>query len=88
MNALMRTTVAFTQAEGSKASNVIPPKASLVSNIRLNPEDTVESAKAYLEKTINDGDIVTIRGKGKFIINSLTDKSRKNRYIIKYKKYV
>ncbi|MBE6730939.1 MAG: M20/M25/M40 family metallo-hydrolase [Ruminococcaceae bacterium] len=57
MNALMRTTVAFTQAEGSKASNVIPPKASLVSNIRLNPEDTVESAKAYLEKTINDGDI-------------------------------
>lgn len=57
MNALMRTTVAFTQAEGSKASNVIPPKASLVSNIRLNPEDTIESAKAYLEKTINDKDI-------------------------------
>lgn len=57
MNALMRTTVAFTQAEGSKASNVIPPKASLVSNIRLNPEDTVESAKAYLNKTINDSDI-------------------------------
>ena len=41
-----------------------------------------------VSKTVNNGDIVTIRGKGKFIIDSLTDKSRKNRYIIKYKKYV
>lgn len=54
LNALMRTTVAFTQMEGSKAPNVIPPEATMVSNIRLNPEDTVESAKAYLEKVIGD----------------------------------
>ena len=54
MNALMRTTVAFTQMSGSTASNVIPPSASMVSNIRLNPEDTVESAKAYIAKTIGD----------------------------------
>ena len=37
-------TVAFTQMQGSSASNVIPPSASLVSNIRLNPNDTVDSA--------------------------------------------
>lgn len=54
MNALMRTTVAFTQMEGSSASNVIPPEASMVCNMRLNPEDTVDSALEYIRKTIND----------------------------------
>lgn len=54
LNALMRTTVAFTQMNGSKAPNVIPPKASLVSNIRLNPMDTMETAMAYLRKAIAD----------------------------------
>ena len=54
LNALMRTTVAFTQMSGSTAANVIPPKATMVSNIRLNPMDTMESAKAYIEKTIAD----------------------------------
>ncbi len=54
LNALMRTTVAFTQMKGSDASNVIPPSASLVSNIRLNPRDTMESGIKYLEKTVDD----------------------------------
>lgn len=54
LNALMRTTVAFTQMNGSKAPNVIPPKATMVSNIRLNPMDTMESAKAYLTKIVAD----------------------------------
>ncbi len=54
LNALMRTTVAFTQAKGSSASNVIPPEATLVSNIRLNPNDTMDSALKFLNKTIND----------------------------------
>lgn len=54
LNALMRTTVAFTQMSGSKASNVIPPEASMVSNLRLNPEDTVDSAIAYLKEAVND----------------------------------
>ncbi|MBO7170843.1 MAG: M20/M25/M40 family metallo-hydrolase [Clostridia bacterium] len=54
LNALLRTTVAFTQMAGSDASNVIPPKAEMVSNIRLNPGDTVESALAYLRKTVKD----------------------------------
>jgi carboxypeptidase PM20D1 len=54
MNALMRTTVAFTQMHGSSASNVIPPSADMVSNIRLNPEDTVESATEYIRKVVSD----------------------------------
>ena len=54
LNALMRTTVAFTQASGSDASNVIPPKATMVSNIRLNPNDNIDSALEYLKRTIND----------------------------------
>ena len=57
INALLRTTVAFTQMEGSKAQNVIPAKASMVSNIRLNPNDTIESATNYLQKTINDSEV-------------------------------
>ena len=54
LNAMMRTTVAFTQCEGSSAPNVIPPKAELISNMRLNPADTVDSAFEYLKKTVNN----------------------------------
>ena len=54
MNALLRTTVAFTQMEGSSARNVIPPEAKMVSNMRLNPADDVDSALAYLRLTVND----------------------------------
>ena len=54
MNALVRTTTAFTQMEGSSARNVIPAKASMVSNMRLNPMDTVASAEAYLKKVVDD----------------------------------
>lgn len=57
MNALLRTTVAFTQMQGSAAANVIPPKAHMVSNIRLNPHDTIDSALEYLKNTIKDDSI-------------------------------
>ena len=57
LNALMRTTVAFTQMEGSKGMNVIPPMARMVSNSRLLEGETVESAVAYLQKTVGDPDI-------------------------------
>ena len=53
LNALMRTTVAFTQTSASKAPNVIPPEAKLVSNIRLNPADTVDEAVEYIRNTIS-----------------------------------
>ena len=54
MNALMRTTVAFTQMQGSSAPNVIPPRATMVSNMRLNPHDTIDEALAYLKEIVDD----------------------------------
>ena len=54
MNALLRTTVAFTQASGSAAPNVIPPSATMTANFRLNPEDSIDDALKYVEKTVND----------------------------------
>ena len=57
MNALLRTTVAFTQMEGSSAPNVIPPEAKLVANMRLNPADSVESALAYLRKVVKNDNV-------------------------------
>ena len=57
INALVRTTTAFTMMEGSNARNVIPTEASLVSNMRLNPSDSVASAVSYLNKTVNDKDV-------------------------------
>ena len=52
LNALVRTTVAFTQMQGGEAFNVLPPHAWAGANLRLIGTDTVESAKAYLEKVI------------------------------------
>lgn len=57
MNALMRTTVAFTQMKGSDAPNVIPPEATMVSNMRLNPHDSVQSALNYLRQVINSDQV-------------------------------
>ena len=54
MNALLRTTSAFTMMEGSSARNVIPPDAKMVADMRLNPADSIASALEYLKKTVND----------------------------------
>lgn len=59
MNALMRTTCAVTCMEGSKAYNVLPPRATVGMNLRLMQGDTVESAVAYLKKVI-DNDRITV----------------------------
>ena len=57
LNALLRTTVAFTQMSGSKAANVIPPSASMVANLRLNPEDSIDSAVSRIKGVIGDEEI-------------------------------
>lgn len=57
LNALMRTTVAFTQAKGSDAANVIPPIASVTANLRLSPADNVESTITRIKQIINNDDI-------------------------------
>ncbi|HHT16619.1 MAG TPA: M20/M25/M40 family metallo-hydrolase [Papillibacter sp.] len=63
MNAMMRTTVAFTMASGSQAPNVIPPSAAFVANLRLNPHDTIDSAVAYIKKVIKDDSVQLTVGK-------------------------
>jgi len=53
LNALMRTTVAFTMAQGSSGANVLPSSASLVMNVRLLEGDTKESALARIKRLVN-----------------------------------
>lgn len=57
INALLRTTVAFTQMKGSDASNVIPPEATMGLNMRLLSTDNMDSALEYIKKTIKDESI-------------------------------
>ena len=57
LNALMRTTVAVTRMEGSKAYNVLPPKAKFGINMRLLGTDTIDSAMGYLKKVIKNDKI-------------------------------
>lgn len=54
MNALLRTTAAFTMMQGSSVRNVLPPEATMVANLRLNPADSMESAMEYIRKTVAD----------------------------------
>ena len=57
LNAMMRTTVATTRMQGSDAYNVMPPAAKAGINVRLMEGDTVESAIAYLKRTVKNADI-------------------------------
>ena len=56
-NALVRTTIAFTQMTGSKGANVIPAHATMVSNHRIIPGETVESVVDRIKKIVNDDKI-------------------------------
>ena len=60
INALLRTTCAFTQMKGSDANNVLPPAASIGANLRLIPGETAESAIAYLKKQVSDPEIEVV----------------------------
>lgn len=50
LNALVRTTVAITEASGAPVTNVIPDDAMLGINCRLLDPDTVESVNAHFKK--------------------------------------
>lgn len=58
------TTVAFTMARGSAASNVIPREAWVVCDVRLAPGTTVASAKAALEDIARGHDVEVVLEKG------------------------
>lgn len=57
LNAMIRTTTAFTQMQGSAGANVIPPHAYMVSNHRIADGETVESLVARIKKTVKDDKI-------------------------------
>lgn len=54
LNALMRTTCAFTILEGSSAYNVMPSEARAGANLRLLQGDTVESAMKRLRRSVKN----------------------------------
>ena len=54
LNALVRTTCAFTMAQGSAAINVLPNRAWVGADLRIIPGQTPESTIEALKKTIND----------------------------------
>ena len=70
-NAVVRTTTAFTQMEGSKGVNVIPPVAKMASNHRIIPGETVESVVDHIKKAVNDEsvDVSVINGKNPSVIS-------------------
>ncbi len=57
LNAIVRTTFAATMMKGSDASNVIPPSASMIANLRLITGDTVESVVETAKKVVNNDKI-------------------------------
>lgn len=69
--------------------------AELVGCSRTNADGYINSERVIVNyetilkssKNIDEGDIVTIRGKGKFRIDGLVRNTRNNRYVLKVSKY-
>lgn len=64
LNAMMRTTVAFTKMEGSDAYNVMPPEAKVGANLRLMGSMTTDKAIEYLNKVVNNKNIEITMAQG------------------------
>lgn len=57
VSAIVRTTTAFTQMEGSGGMNVIPESAKMISNHRIIPGESTESVIRGLRKRARDSDV-------------------------------
>ncbi len=54
LDAMMRTTMSFNMAQGSKQSNVIPKVATAVANMRLVNTTSLEDVRLHFEKAIKN----------------------------------
>lgn len=61
INALLRTTCAFTQMEGSRGMNVIPAKARMIANLRILPGETMDSTLEHLRRAVKDPEITVTK---------------------------
>lgn len=64
LNALVRTTLAFTRLQGSPAYNVLPQEAKAGLNLRLVPGDSIQKAAAHLQKSVKEKDVTLTLIKG------------------------
>lgn len=55
LNAMTRTTTAVTMCKGSDQANILPERATLITNSRLLPGDTVEELQKHLESIVPEG---------------------------------
>lgn len=57
LNALFRTTVAFTMLHGGEAANVLPSSATLTMNVRLLPGETAQETLQALRRKAGDAQV-------------------------------
>ncbi len=57
LNAMMRTTCAFTMMQASNAPNVLPPRAKVTANLRILAPDTAETVIERIKKTVDNDEI-------------------------------
>ena len=56
-NASLRTTVAFTQLKASSSPNVLPTRAEMIANVRLNSNETLDSLIRDLKSKVKDDNV-------------------------------
>ncbi len=73
LNALLRTSCAFTVMSGSEANNVIPAKASITANLRIMNGETIQTVMQHLKKVVNNNNVEfeVITGNGPCIISDI-----------------
>ena len=76
INAIMRTTTAFTTMKGADALNVIPTEAYFTSNHRILSGESIQSTLEYVKKVVNDEsvNIEIINGQEPSTVSKLDEK--------------
>ena len=70
--------------------------SELARTSRAKAVELIESQRVFVNynletkfsKKINEGDTITIRGKGKFIVENIVSKTKSDKYFVNIKKYI